>query len=48
LGDQRILCPPFSLIFALLIGGALPRGDLIEGVPIRVHPDVEVSREHGA
>jgi hypothetical protein len=29
-------------------GRALAGGDLIEGAPLRFHPDVGISRKHGA
>ena len=43
-----IIHPAFSVVFAFLVGGILAGGDLVEGVPFRFHPDVGVSREHGA
>jgi hypothetical protein len=35
----------FSLAF--LVGGALTRGDLVEGAPFRFHSHMGVAREHG-
>src|SRR5450759_645523 len=34
-------------LLALRVGGALPRGDLVEGTTFRFHPHVGVSRQHG-
>src|ERR1039457_1672816 len=39
---------PFGFLFALFVGRALPCGDLVEGAPLCLHPDVGVPREHGA
>ena len=38
----------FCFLVPFLVGRALPRGDLVEGVPFCFHPHVGVAREHGA
>src|SRR5450759_4336479 len=42
--DSLMLC----FLPALHIGGALARSDLVEGAPLRFHPDMRVARKHGA
>jgi hypothetical protein len=40
LRNHRRLLPEFGVRLPLLIGRALPSGDLVEGPPFRFHPDV--------
>ena len=43
---RSLLLPPLrGLFLALLIGRALAGGDLVGGVPLRLHPHVGVARE---
>ena len=46
--DHQTLLPPFSFLLALLVGCALAGGNLVEGAPLRLHPDMGVAREHDA
>src|ERR1017187_5138353 len=46
--SARRTLPPFGFHLPLLIGCVLPRGDLVEGAPLRFHPHVGVARKHGA
>jgi len=46
--SHRTLLPPLGFFLALLVGGALARGNLVQGTPFRFHPHVGVTREHGA
>jgi len=39
---------PLRFCVSLYVGRALARGDLVQGAPLRLHPDVGVAREHGA
>jgi hypothetical protein len=39
---------PLRFFLALLVGGALARGDLVECAPLCFHPHVGITREHGA
>ena len=48
LRDLDSLLQLLCFLLALLVGCALPCGDLVEDPPLRFHPDVGVSREHGA
>ena len=40
LRDRRNLLLPFGFRLALLVGRVLACGDLVEGAPLRLHPDV--------
>src|ERR1039457_3645101 len=40
--------PPHRFLHALLVGGALSHGNLIERAPLCLHPYMGVAREHGA
>src|ERR1017187_3995686 len=48
LEDRRSLLPPFRVILPLLVGRILAGGNLVEGAPLRFHPHVGITREHGA
>src|ERR1035441_6743282 len=45
-GTQEML-PPLRFILALLVGRVLACGDLVEGAPLGLHPDVGVAGKHG-
>jgi hypothetical protein len=48
LGRLSWPAPAARLLLALLVGGALAFGDLVERPPLRFHSYVGVAREHGA
>ena len=44
---RRSLLLAFSVVLTLLVGRALPRGNLFQSFPLRLHPHVGVARQHG-
>ena len=43
LRSHLCLLPTFGVFLTLLVGRALARGDLVQGVPFRFHPNMRVA-----